>query len=93
VGEKLDLIADQETDQIDHPEATDYPAGPVPRLSCMLEGAIQFLARDFDSHRSILAQEPIEPVQRSIERTAEVQKKSREHLREPPSLPAVACSL
>ena len=45
-----------------------------------------------DSHRSILAEEPIEPVQRPVERTAEVQKKSRDHLREPLSLPAVACS-
>ena len=59
----------------------------------MLEGAIQFLAGYLYSCRSILAQEPIEPVQRPIERTAEVQKKSREHLREPLSLPAVACSL
>jgi len=59
----------------------------------VFEGAIQFLARDVYSRSSILAQEPIEPVQRPIERTAEVQKKSREHLREPLSLPAVACSL
>src|SRR5215469_668393 len=92
-GEKLDLVADQETDQIDHLEATDHPARPVPRLSRVLEGTIQFLAGYLESRRSILAQEPIEPVQRPIERTAEVEKKSREHLREPPSLPAVACSL
>src|SRR5215469_12491900 len=85
--EELDLIANEKSHQVRRPETLHDFGRAIARGGCLVECAVKFIATYLDSGRLVLNQETVEPMQRTIERAAEVEKQGRNHLREPPSLP------
>ena len=69
----FELMAHQESDEVGHPEARDYPGCAVAGSSRVIEGRVELGARNFDSSGAVAHEETIEPMRGPVERAAEIE--------------------
>ncbi len=69
----FELMADEKSHQVGHPEASYDPGCAVADSRRVVEGRVEVSAGDFDAGSAVTGEESVEPMRRAVERAAKIE--------------------
>jgi len=72
-SEIFELVADEKSHQVGHPEASYDPRCAVADSRRVVEGRVEVSAGDFNAGSAVTGEESVEPMRRAVERAAKIE--------------------